>query len=439
MDPRLITSKLQPARNAGRMIVRQRLLTQLTDPAGHPLTLIAAPAGYGKSSLLSMWASQQPEGAVAWLALDPADNDPVRFCTYLVVALRIAVPSLDERLPEAAPMPGDSWLADFLPRLLAALDAAAQPLTLVLEDYHVIHAASIHELIASALAYGSTQLRLIIASRSDPPLPLPRLRAHGQLAELRASDLAFTYEETRSFLEVQELKLPKAQLAAVHAATEGWIAGLQLAALSVDRRAGVPVSISAVSGRHRHVFDYFLAEVLERQPVATRTFLLATSILERLTAPLCDMLTGGHDGAHQLAALEQQNLFLVPLDAERQWYRYHHLFREALQARLAMEAPAMVRALHLRASEWYERQGAFDQAIEHALGADAPERAAALIEQSARTFWSCGEVMTLRGWLSRLAPATLHASPRLVLECGSSAAGRRAAAARRRRGSLHLG
>ena len=372
-------------------VQRPRLIDRLNAGlrTGCKLALISAPAGFGKTTLVSEWISTLTPNPsptrrgekVAWLSLDEGDNDLTRFLSYLISALQ----TLDAKVGEAAlgalqssqPPPTEVLLTSLLNDLATLGDVM-----LVLDDYHAIESQPIDDALSFFVDHLPPQLRLVIASREDPPLPLARLRARGQLTELRAVDLRFTPSEAAAFLnEVMQLNLSAADIAALETRTEGWIAGLQLAALSMQGRADTASFIQAFTGSHRFVLDYLMEEVLQRQPAAVRHFLLQTSILDRLCGPLCDAVTERADSRSTLEALERGNLFVVPLDDQRQWWRYHHLFADVLQARLIEEQSDRVSELHRRASEWFEQNDLPAEAIQHALIGKEFDRAANLIER----------------------------------------------------------
>jgi LuxR family maltose regulon positive regulatory protein len=294
-----------------------------------------------------------------------------------------------------------------------------EPFALVLDDYHVIENPSLHQALTFLLDHLPPQMHLIITTRADPPLPLSRLRGREHLIELRSEDLRFTPAEAMAFFnQVMGLGLSPGDVAALEAHTEGWIAGLQLAALSMRGRDDLPEFIAAFTGSHRFILDYLTDEVLERRPKGTQNFLLQTSILDRLCGPLCDALTGGSEGQATLERLEQANLFLVPLDDERRWYRYHHLFAEMLQARLRQSRPEWLPDLHRRASAWFEGAGLIDEAIQHALAAPDVERAASLVERYSIVMLQRSEILLIRAWLEQLPDELVQTRPRLILAHG---------------------
>jgi LuxR family maltose regulon positive regulatory protein len=393
----VLATKLFPPARRPQLVARPRVAERLhpTLDAGHRLTLVSAPAGFGKTTLLGDWLvdlDRQPgEVGVGWFSLDEGDNDPARFLAHLVAALQGAGLHVDGSVLD--PPPGSVEPAALTP-LVNDLARAGQrepekDWVVVLDDYHVIDAPEVHELVTFLLDHLPDRLHLVMATRSDPPLPLARLRARGQLTELRAATLRFTSPETQEYLDrVMGLELTAADVDALEERTEGWIAGLQLAALTlrdIADRNEVSGFISAFAGSNRFVLDYLADEVLARQPARIRAFLLRTAVLDRLHGSLCDALTGGTGGtggAATLADLERKNLFVVPLDPERSWYRYHHLFADVLRARLLAEEPREVPALHRRASAWFADRSLVEDAVRHALAAEDFRRAAHLMEEA---------------------------------------------------------
>ena len=413
MGPLLETKLYIPGRHPG-LLSRPRLVERLNQGAQRKLTLVSAPAGSGKTTLLAEWvgATTASNHAAAWLSLDPGDNNPALFWTYVVTALRTALPDVGESalswLNSARP-PAIEWV---LTSLINEISANDQHVTLILDDYHVIDAEPVHRAVAFLLEHLPPQMHLVIATRSDPPLPLARLRGRGELTELRASDLRFTQEEAAAFLnEAMGLGLSAADVAILEARTEGWIVGLQLAALSIQGREELPGFVRAFAGDDRYIVDYLVDEVLHRQPDRVRDFLLQTSVLDRLCAPLCDALTSRDDGRSMLEALERDNLFVVPLDDKRHWFRYHHLFADVLRARALAEQPHHVPVLHQRASGWYERNGLPADAVRHALAAEDFGRAADLLERTGRAMLTGRQDDTFRGWLKPLPDEVIRARP----------------------------
>ena len=321
------------------------------------------------------------ERPTAWLSLDEGENDPTRFLAYLVAALQTIAPTIGEGVLGVLQSPQPPPTEAILTALLNEITTIPDHFVLVLDDYHVIDAKPVDHALTFLLEHLPPQMHLVIATREDPQLPLARLRARGQLTELRAADLRFTASEAAEFLnQVMGLSLSAEDIAALEDRTEGWIAGLQLAALSMQGRQDVHGFIQAFAGDDRYIVDYLVEEVLQRQPAPVRSFLLQTSILDRLSGPLCDAVTGQKEGNARLEALERGNFFVVPLDDKRHWYRYHHLFAEVLSAHLMAEQPDQVATLHRRASAWYEQHGSVADAIRHALAAEDFGRAADLVE-----------------------------------------------------------
>ena len=380
MSTPILATKLYIPPARPHAVLRPRLIGRINEGLHRRLTLISAPAGFGKTTLVGEWLAGC-ERPAAWLSLDEGDNDPIRFLAYFVAALQKIVPNIGEGVLGPLQSPPSPPTESLLTTLLNEIATASAPFVLVLDDYHVIDAEPVDDALAFLIEHLPPQMHLLIATREDPRLPLARLRSRDQLTELRAKDLRFTLDEATEFLkEVMGLDLPVDAIAALETRTEGWIAGLQMAALSMLGRADVTGFIQSFTGSHRFVIDYLAEEVLQRQPVRIHDFLLKTSILSRLSGSLCDAVTGQEDGRGMLEALERGNLFVVPLDDERQWYRYHHLFANVLQASLMDEQPNQAPALHRRASEWYEHHGLLAEAIRHAFVAEDFERAAGLVE-----------------------------------------------------------
>ncbi len=413
----LLATKFHMPRLRAPLVYRPHLIERLQQAAEHPLTLIAAPAGFGKTTLLSTWLERAPLTA-AWVSLDPADNDLTRFWSYTLTALDKAFPGCGATALSLLHSPQPPSMEGILSTVINTLTTLSQEIVLVWDDYHLITAPVIHTSVTFLLEHLPPRLHLIIAARADPPLPLARLRTRGQLLELRSADLRFLSEETATFLtQLSRLTLSAQEITALETRTEGWIAGLQLAALSLHDRTDIPGFIKAFTGSHRYVVDYLVEEVLVHQPEPVQTFLLQTAILERMTGSLCEAVTGNAEGQATLERLEQANLFLVPLDDERRWYRYHHLFADMLHQRVQKRMPDLVPELHRRASTWYEQHGLQAEAVGHALSALDFERAARLIEQvAASLIWKRGELSTLLGWLEALPEQVMYAHPRLLLD-----------------------
>jgi LuxR family maltose regulon positive regulatory protein len=400
----LIRTKLHAPRRRRGVVERPRLRPRVDGDDQPALTLVSAPAGFGKTTVVAEWFADDPR--TAWLSLDRRDDDPVVFWRYVVAALDTADPRAGAgagALLGSGPVPVEAVVATLL-NDVAALDDGV---VLVLDDYHVIGSTAIHESVALLVEHLPPQLRLVLVTRADPPLPLAALRARGELHEVRAADLRFTVDEAASYLTgVMDLQLRQADVDLLGARTEGWIAALQLAALSMQGRDDVGAFIADFSGDDRFILDYLVGEVLQQQGDDVTTFLLETSVLQRLTGGLCDAVTGRADGRAMLERLERANLFLVPLDDRREWYRYHHLFADALRARLLDERGGAVAELHRRASDWWGDQGDPAEAVSHAMAAGDPERAAKWIELAAPAMRLARQESTLRAWLEAL-PAEL--------------------------------
>jgi len=439
----LLTTKLYIPRPCRNFVPRLRLTSQLDQTLDYALTIISAPPGFGKTTLLSEWSNTKDEGGrmkdefsafypskIAWLSLDDDDNDPVRFVRYLIAALQTVqsdlgtatLATLHSQLQSFAPAQNDDTAcAKLIPPLIneiaAFLANAGVDLVLILDDYHVINTQAIHNAITCLLDHLPPQMHLVIAGRTEPPLPLPRLRARQQLLELDVADLRFTPAETATFLnQVMGLNPSANDVTLLETRTEGWVAGLQMAALSMQDCDDIPGFIASFKGSHRYVFDYLAAEVLNRQSATKQTFLLQTSILNRLTAPLCNTLVEIGDSQTTLEQLEHANLFIVPLDDERRWFRYHHLFadflRDQLQRQTGVEAVA---ELHRRAAKWYEQNDLTAEAVSHALVAADVDRAVRLVEQSGSRMLLQSEMSTLLKWLQALPEETVRARSRLSL------------------------
>jgi LuxR family transcriptional regulator, maltose regulon positive regulatory protein len=411
MSTPVLATKLYAPLSQPGVVPRPRLTEWLNEGLHRKLTLISAPAGSGKTTLVGEWVAGV-ERPAAWLSLDEGDNDPTRFLTYLVAALQTVAPDIGESVLGVLGSPQPPPTESLLTALLNETTTIPDDFVLVLDDYHVVDARAIDDALVFLLEHLPPRMHLVIATREDPHLPLARLRARGQLTELRASDLRFTLSEAAEFLNsVMGLGLSAEDIAALESRTEGWIAGLQLAALSMRGREDVSGFIRAFAGDNRYIVDYLVEEVLQRQPERIRSFLLQTSILERLSGPLCDAVTGQEEGNARLETLERGNFFVVPLDDKRHWYRYHHLFAEVLYAHLMAEQPDLVATLHQRASGWYEQNGLLSDAIRHALAAEDFERAASLVELAALEMLGSGPEDTLFGWLEALPDELVGSRP----------------------------
>src|SRR5882757_9885292 len=418
----LLATKLHMPRRQRDLVARPRLSERLSRGAESALTLVSAPAGFGKTTLLAEWlaVAAADERSVAWLSLDQRDNDPALFWTYLVAALNTGVPGVGSGALSVLQPPQPPNEAGLV-ALLNDLDAISDDVVLVLDDYHVIDTRDVQDAMAFLLEHLPPQIHLVMASRTDPPLPLARLRGRGELAEIRAADLRFTPGEAAAYLnEVMGLVLTAADVAALEGRTEGWIAALQLAALSMQGREDTTAFIDGFAGDDRYIVDYSAEKVLQRQPGHVQHFLLQTSILDRLSGPLCDAVTGQDGGKAKLTALERGNLFLVPLDDRRRWYRYHQLFADVLQARLLDEQPDDVPDLHRRASAWYEQNDEPSEAIRHALAAQDFERAADLVELAIPAMRRSRQEAAVLGWLELLPDEVVRVRP--VLSVGFAGA-----------------
>ncbi len=411
----LLSTKFFIPRPRPNLVARPRLVERVNAGLDRKLTLITAPAGFGKTTLLSEWIPHSPR-QVAWLSLDESDQDPTLFWAYFISSLQALRPDLGDsalallQSPQAPPIPA------ILTALINDITTLPGEFCIVLEDYHLIESPPIHEGLAFLIAHLPAQMHLVITTRADPPLPLARLRARDKLTELRANDLRFTAQEAAAFLtQVMGLDLSAEEVAALEKRTEGWIAGLQIAALSMQSHQDTREFIQAFSGSHRHILGYLADEVLNQRPKGTLDFLLQTSILERLCGPLCDAVTGGSGGQAILESLEHANLFIIALDNQGVWYRYHPLFAEVLQARLQQSQHERVPELHRRAGSWHAQQGMMDEAVRHTLAGADYEKAACLIENLAGNMLRQGSSASLIKWLDAMPEETVRASPRLCL------------------------
>jgi LuxR family transcriptional regulator, maltose regulon positive regulatory protein len=414
--PMLATKLYVPELLAGR-VSRPSLVAELRDSVRARLILISAPAGAGKTTVLASWradpAEQRP---FAWLSLDDRDNDPVSFWGYVVAALRTVAPGVGAGVDEALRAAGGDLTEMALPLLVNALTSLADPIVLVLDDYHAINNADIHQSMEFLLDHLPRSVQIAVAARADPPFTLARLRANAELLELRVADLRLTEEEAAALLNGSlQLGLAPEQVRTLRERTEGWAAGLQLVGLSLRGRDDRDGYIASFAGNERQIVDYLLTEVLDRQSPEVRDFLLRTSIVQRLTGPLCDTLLSSTDSRRRLVELERANLFLVSLDGRRQWYRYHHLFRDLLMHELALVMPDDVGPLHRRAYEWHLREGLVAEAIAHAIAAGDDAQAAELIAASWLDFVNRGELATIEAWTNALPVNVVQSDSRLRL------------------------
>ena len=425
---------------------------------GHGLFLISAPAGFGKTTLVAEWAQElkltiedlretkdeirntkyevrdnkklrgrakdspivnhqsKIANHLVWLSLDEGDNDPARFLSYFTAALSRGEDKIGNGARRMLQSPQLPVAEDVLTSLINDIALLSEKIIVVLDDYHVVESEEVHRALAFLLDHLPPQLHLVIVTREDPQLPIARFRARGKLTELRGLDLRFTLSEIEEFFNrAIALNLSEAEIAVLETRTEGWIAGLQLAAIAIQGSRDSSTLIGSFTGSHRFVLDYLVEEVLDQQPKEIQTFLLKTAVLGRMTGQLCDALTGWDNGEEILERLDHDNLFVVPLDEERHWYRYHHLFSDLLRLRLSQTRADDLSKLHLRASEWFEQLGHVDEAIDHALRAENFERAAALLERRADVLWQRGEHVKLRKWLAKLPDELVCSRPELCI------------------------
>ena len=430
-DTSLLQTKLYLPPLYSEVVARPRLVERLTEAvrAQHKLILISAPAGFGKTTLVSSWLHKNTQvrdqndesltlpSKVAWFSLDEADSDPRCFLIYLIAALRQIDPEVGQTAQHMLQSPQALPVQSLMTTLINDIVLASTPFILVLDDYHLGDDPTVHDILTLLLDNLPPTMHLIITCRADPPLALARLRARGQMTELRVDDLRFTLEETTAFLNsVMDLSLAPPDVVALETRTEGWIAGLRLAALSMQGQTDKSKFITAFTGKDRYVVDYLLEEVFQRQPEDIQTFLLQTSILDRLSGSLCEAVTGQNGGQDTLETLEKSNLFILPLDNERRWYRYQQLFVEFLRGRLAQSQGDAASELHLRAAAWFQENGFLEQAINHTLLARDVNRAAILIETAAGTILRVrGQARTLLGWLKAIPDEVIRTRPQLYL------------------------
>jgi LuxR family maltose regulon positive regulatory protein len=413
----ILATKLYIPPHRPKVVLRNHLIERLNESlsASRKLTLISAAAGFGKTTLVSEWIASC-ERPVAWLSLDEGDNDLAGFLTYLVAALQSVEANIGAGILNALQSPQPPSTESILTALLNEIAAFRDNFVLALDDYHVIDSKPVDEALTFLLEHLPPQMHLVIATREDPHLPLARLRSRGQLTELRAADLRFTPAETADFLnQVMGLNLSAEDIAALETRTEGWIAGLQLAAISMQGHSDTTSFIKSFTGSHHFVLDYLVEEVLHQQPESIHTFLLRTSILDRMCGPLCDAVWGSPStsGQETLEYLEHTNLFIVPLDNERRWYRYHHLFAELLQQRL--QQTDNVAEYHIRASRWYEENSLEIEAFQHAAAANDIERTERIILGKGIPLHFSGAVAAILGWLASLPKTVLDARPSLCV------------------------
>jgi LuxR family maltose regulon positive regulatory protein len=396
-------------------ISRPRLLKRMDEGFERKFTLISAPAGFGKTTLLVEWIHQKKK-PIAWFSVDKKDNDPVHFLTYVIAGLQTLEAGIGKAALTLLRSPQPPPLESILINLINDISCIPTGATLVLDDYHAVDAKPIHDLIAFLLDHLPKHMHLVMATRSDPPLLLARLRSQNQLTELRVADLSFTTDETAElFNKGLNLQLSNNDIHLLETRTEGWIAGLQLAALSLHGRKDPSNFLKAFKGDHRYIADYLTEEVLNRQPEQLRNFLLQTSILERLSGSLCDAVTRQENSRQMLNTLETANMFVIPLDEERCWYRYHHLFADLLQQRLRMKQGDLVAELHRRASQWFAKNGFKNEAVDHALVAQDYALAVQLIEEVAEIDWDRARESRLLQWFKKLPDEKIDAKPKLCI------------------------
>ena len=417
MPSPLVRTKLYVPRARHTVVPRARLVGRLSTSGQPRLTVVSGPAGFGKTTLLATWAATASR-PVAWVSLEETEQQSTSFWTYVVTALDTAVPGLGAGvlpLLQAPHPPMQSVLAV----LLNDLGALAEGVELILDDYHLADGPGIAGDVAFLVDHLPPDVHVLISTRADPTLPLARMRARGELVEIRAADLRFTLEEVTAYLNgVAGLQLDDPEIAALEDRTEGWVAALQLAALSLRGRDDAAGFIAGFAGDDRYVVDYLVEEVVRRQPGEVTRFLLDTSVLDRLSGSLCDAVTRGNDSRAVLESLERANLFVIPLDDSRQWYRYHHLFADVLRAHLVQERPAEVAGLHRRAAEWYGAADEPEPAVRHALAAGDVELAADLVERSVIGMLRQRQEATVRGWLDQIPAEVVRRRPVLHLSDG---------------------
>lgn len=411
----LLPTKLYIPPLRSDFVQRPHLIDRMNQAVNCKLTLVCAPAGFGKTTLISEWISKN-DAPTAWISLDKGDNDPVQFIHYLVAALRGIDVNIDETAKSILEILPQSPLESAAKNLVYAFNDISHNAMLVLDDYHTIDIREIHHIVETLVEYLPQHIRLVIATRVDPPLPLARLRVRNQLVELRAADLSFTHKEvTEFFNHVMDLRLSTDEIGIFEHRTEGWIAGLQLAALSMQAQHNIHEFIKSFAGDDRFIVDYLVEEVLNQQPKRVQDFLLQTSILNMLSEPLCDYVIEHKESQKLLEELERANLFIVPLDSKRQWYRYHHLFADLLQTRLLQYQPDIVSTLHMRASVWFEQNGSTTEAVNHALSAKNYERAALLVEENTLDLLCQGELQSLLRWIKVLPEKAARHRPWLCI------------------------
>ena len=406
-----LEARLHRPPNRPEWIERGRLLDQLDRAKSHPVSLIAAPAGYGKTTLVAQWLASQGASGTAWLALDASDNAPGRLWRHVAMALQRAGTPVADDLDRFLAAHGHDVQGAMLPRIVYALATAPHETVLLIDDFHYLHDPARHDEVRLLIDNLPDRAHLVIVTRADPGLRLGRLRASGQLVEIRADELSFRADEASSLLWSEGVRLSGDGVARLMERTEGWPAGLYLAALSLTGRDDPDALVHEYKDGSRFVGDYLTEEVLSRQPDDTREFITSMSILDRFSASLCDAVSGRPGSASVLHELERSNMFLVPLDEQRRWYRFHHLFAAVARAELEVEHPERVPVLHARAAEWFRERGHIDEAVRHALAAGSDGDAAVLVESNWLSYVDAGRTDTVVGWLDALDTGTVAADP----------------------------
>ncbi len=412
----VLSVKVTMPGSCGELVDREWLLKKM-GCAPRPLTVVHAPAGFGKTTLLTTWLKQTGL-PVAWLSLDENDNDPLCFTRYLIASIMTLFPDFGGQLGNMLSSPHPPTASSVLPLLLKELEnGVTQPFIIAFDDYHVVENSAVHRILTGILEHRPAQLHIAMTSRTEPPLPLPRLRVRRQLAEITDSDLRFSFSEAADFLNrIANLSLTEQHISVLAARTEGWIAGLQLAALSLEKEHNRAAFICAFAGDDRYIMDYLTGEVLQRQPPEVQQFLLQTSILERVNGSLCDAVTETSNSVQQLAFLEKSNMFLIALDNKRNWYRYHHLFADLLRKQLDLGGQTRIKSLHLRASHWFNENSYPHEAVSHAFKAEAYEQAALVIDTHGKRLFEKGQSPILRDWYQRIPVSYIKGNPCRTLQ-----------------------
>ncbi len=412
----IVFSKLQPPVARRGTVVRQELLGRLSEDNATKLVAVVAPTGWGKTSLLAQWCSTSETGSTAWLSLDQGDNDPARFWAHVLAAMNMVAPEIGFDALQLLTGPGVSTMDVLLPHVINGFAQIPARVSLVVDDYHVIRNQAIHESIEFLVEHLPSSLRLVLAARSDPALPLARLRARGEMTELRAEELRFTEAETARLLkETLDIDLQPEHVRVLQQRTEGWAAGVYLAGLSLCGHKDLDRQVRAFAGDNRQIVDYLVAEVLDRQPAHIRSFLMRTAVLDRMSGRLCDAVTGAGGSQLILEQMERSNLFVVSLDASRCWYRYHTLFADMLRRELDRSEPGLAPLLHRRASEWHREYGSAADAISHAISASDLADARELIARRWDSYLNEGLAGTVESWLNSLPPGMVTEDSRLCL------------------------